>query len=223
MPADIITKTVLDVQNDVFATFGDTSGTQINSSDIIRWVNNGQSEVVKRNPELLPTSVLINSVAGQADYPLLANVPNVLTVQTLHYNNIPLRNLSFQEAEMFILNSPSIPDPLNSTPELWYERAGIITLYPAPAASLASGIKIYYQRQPTKVTQTSDSLSLPDFYYNAIVAFCMEQASLLDENPQMAQVYNGKFDQDVTRLANRTQPQSDYYPFIGMVPETEYY
>ena len=219
MPADVITHSTQDVINDVLTTFGDTSGVQISASDVIRWVNNAQQEVVMRNPELLPASVFVNIVGGTADYPLLANVPDVLTIQSIHYNNMPLRFLSFQEAEMHIMSQNTQPPVGLSTPEMWFERAGIITIYPTPASDITSGLKVYYQKRPTKVENSSDMLSLPDFYYNSVVSFCMEQANLLDENPQLAQIFGGKFDQSVQRLANRTESQSDAYPYIGLPPE----
>ena len=218
MPADVITHSTQDVVNDVLATFGDTSGVQISSSDIIRWDNNAQQEIVMRNPELLPASVFVNIVNGTADYPLLANVPDVLTIQSIHYNNKPLNFLSFQDAERFIMDN----NMASGSPEMWFERAGIVTIYPTPAVDLSAGLKIYYQKRPTKVETTSDMLSLPDFYYNSVVSFCMEQANLLDENPQLAQIFGGKFDQSVQRLANRTESQSDSYPYLGTIPE-EYY
>lgn len=222
MPASIVTKTAQDVINDVLATFGDTSGTQIGTSDVLRWINNAQLETVQRNPELLPAVAMFAAVVGQGDYPLISNIPNVMTVQSVHFNGKPVRMISFQEAEMHIMSLTSpLPIPTVSGPEFWYERAGVLTFFPAPQTT--DQIKVYYQKVPTKITATSDSLSLDDYYFNSIVSFCLEQAALLDENPQMAQIFGGKYDQGVSRLANRTETQSDYYPFPSIPSDTEYY
>lgn len=215
MPVDIITKSVSDVILEVKRVFGDESGVQITDSDIVRWINAAQLEVAMRNPEILPAVALVNAVANQADYPLLTNIPTVLTIQSIHFRNKPVKNLPFQEAEEFLMNGDNsvVPPVPTGDPMFWYERAGVVTFYPAPAASESQIIKIYFNKRPD-VVSTNTLLSLSDHYYNGIVAFVLEQAYLLDENPQLAGVVAAKFDSAVTRMSERTQTQSDYYPFI---------
>lgn len=222
MPADIVTKYAIDVLTDVKRTFGDESAVQITDSDIMRWINNAQLEVAMRNPEILPAVVVINGVQGQGDYPLVANVPDVLTIQSLHYKNKPLEFMTFQEAEINLKKGDSV-QPMSGDPIFWYERAGVITLYPAPPDSNTGIIKVYYQKKPAAITNTSALLALPDHYYNAIVDYCMEQATLLDENAELASIFGAKFDQGVTRLQNRTQAQSDFYPFPTVPQDGPYY
>jgi hypothetical protein len=220
MPVDVITRSAADVILEVKRTFGDESGVQITDSDIIRWINAAQLEVAMRNPEILPAMVVVNSIAEQADYPLLANVPNVLTVQSIHFKNKPVKHLQFQEAEAFLMNGDysSFPDSPSEFPEFWYERAGVVTFYPAPATSETGAIKIYFNKRPDTVT-TNSLLSLSDHYYNGIVSYVLEQAYLLDENPQLAGVVAAKFDSTVTRMQERTSTQSDYYPFITVIED----
>lgn len=213
MPVDIITKSSADVISDVQRAFGDESGFQITTSDIIRWINNAQLEVAMRNPEILPAVAFTNSTAGQTDYPLLANVPTVLTLQSVHYRNRPVKNIPFQEAEIYLMKGDDVQNPTGA-PIFWYERAGVVTFYPGTPDTLTNSIKFFYQSKPTVITTASQTLGLPDLYYNAIVDFCLEQAYLLDENAQLASVAGNKFDQAVARLQNRTNQQSDYYPFI---------
>jgi len=213
MPAEIITKSSADVITDIFRTFGDESGTQVTRADIIRWINRSQMEIVMRNPEVGAALALTNSVARQADYDLLTSVPTVLTIQSVHYSNKPLKHMQFQEAEQFLMNlseSASV-----GMPEFWYERAGVVTLHPAPDADIPNGIKFYYNRRPADITSDSQLLSLSDHYYNSIVSFCLEQAYLLDENPTLAGAVAQKFEAGVAQMKERTEAQSDYYPFIS--------
>lgn len=218
MPVDIITKSVSDVITEVLRVFGDESGVQVTESDIIRWINAAQLEVAMRNPEILPAVVLINASAAQADYPLLANVPDVLTIQSIHFRNIPVKHMTFQEAEEYLMKDSENVGGVPSDPMFWYERAGVVTFWPAPLADEQSAIKVYYNKRPASVTGDS-LLSLSDHYYNGIVAFVLEQAYLLDENPQLAGVVAAKFDSTVSRMSERTQTQSDYYPFITVVED----
>lgn len=219
MPAEIITKSSADVIVDVNRTFGDESGTQITSSDVIRWINRFQLELVMRNPEVGAAVAMTNSVAGQADYGLLASVPTVLTVQSVHYSNKPLKHLSFQEAEEYILSGTDESRLDQGTPEFWYERGGIVTFYPAPDESIANGIKFYFNKRPADITTASQLLSVSDHYYNTLINFVLEQAYLLDENPTLAGAVSAKFEQGMSRMQERTQTQSDYYPSITSVEE----
>lgn len=211
MPVEIITKSSADVITDIFRTFGDESGTQITSADIIRWINRSQMEIAMRNPEIGSSVALTNSVAGQADYGLLASVPTVLTIQSVHYSNRPLSHMPFQEAEAFLMD----PDNATSaTPLYWFERGGVVTLFPTPDVSVTNGIKFYYNKRPADITTSSQLLSVSDHYYNSVVAFCLEQAYLLDENPTLAGAVAQKFEAGVTQMRERTETQSDFYPFI---------
>ena len=217
MPAEIITKSSADVIVDVFRTFGDESGTQITESDVIRWINRFQLELVMRNPEVGAAVAMTNVVAGQADYPLVTNVPTVLTVQSVHHNNLPVKNLTFQEAETYLMTESN--QGQTGAPEFWYERGGIVTLYPIPDTDIANGLKFYFNKRPADITTNSQLLSVPDHYYNTLVAFVMEQAYLLDENVQLAGAAAQKFEQGINQMKERTATQSDFYPIIGMVED----
>lgn len=217
MPAEIITKSSADVIVDVFRTFGDESGTQVTESDIIRWINRFQLELVMRNPEVGAAVAMTNVVSGQADYPLLASVPTVLTVQSVHYNNLPIKNLSFQEAETFLITEDNAGE--QGTPQFWYERGGIITLFPAPDTAITNGLKFYFNKRPADITTNSQLLSVADHYYNTLISFVLEQAYLLDENVQMAGAAAQKFEAGIQQMKERTSTQSDYYPVIGSIEE----
>jgi hypothetical protein len=170
-----------------------------------------------RNPEVGAAVAMTNVVAGQADYPLVSNVPTVLTVQSIHFNNLPVKNLSFQEAETFLMTEGNTGQ--TGDPEFWYERGGIVTLYPIPDTSITNGLKFYFNKRPADITTNSQVLSVPDHYYNTLIAFVLEQAYLLDENVQLAGAAAQKFEQGITQMKERTQTQSDYYPVIGQVEE----
>lgn len=214
MPAEIITKSSADVILDVNRTFGDESGTQITSSDVIRWINRFQLELVMRNPEVGAAVAVTNAVAGQADYGLLASVPTVLTIQSIHFLNKPIKHLTFQEAEDFIMSQSDVFKLSQGIPEFWYERGGIVTFYPAPSESSVGSIKFYFNKRPADITTDSQLLSVSDHYYNILVNFCLEQAYLLNEDAALAGAVSAKFEQGMLQMRERTQTQSDSYPFI---------
>lgn len=63
-----------DVKQRVRRTFGDESGSQLESDDITRWVNDAQREAVLQNEGLLETTATLDMVAGTNTYSLSSNV-----------------------------------------------------------------------------------------------------------------------------------------------------
>lgn len=222
MPVEIITKNSSDVITDVKRTFGDESDVQIDDSDIIRWINRAQMEIVMRNPEIGTAMAVTDLKSGQADYPILASIPTLLTIQSVHFANRPVKHMEFQEAEQFLMGDDANAPVGN--PQFWYERAGVVTFYPVPGDTTINGLKFYYNKRPDDILTNAQILSISDHYYNSVVNYCLEQAYLLNEDVNLASAVSQKFDQGVTLMKERTSSQSDYYPVIGMYDDgADYY
>jgi len=101
MPAEIFSFTALDVIQRVKTQFGDNSGAQLTDDVILRWINDGQQEIVNNNPVLKDTK-LSNIVAGQAEYTFPAD--KVQYIEALYVDGRPVKNLSPQSFRDFILS-----------------------------------------------------------------------------------------------------------------------
>lgn len=212
MPTEIFTKTVQDVITRVKTQFGDNSGAQITDAVIIRWINDGQQEIVNNNP-ILKDVKLTNVVAGQAEYSFPAD--KVQYIEAIYVNGRPIRNLSPQGFREYILADDPDREAKSEIPDIWYERAGIITFYPTPEKSFTDGLKLEYVKMPADVALTTDVLSIPDRYLNQIVNYCMVQALEYDENYAAAQAKNAQFRDGLDRLNYKENiSQSDMYPTV---------
>lgn len=218
MSATVITKSSSDVIKDIKRTFGDESDTQINDSDIIRWINRAQMEIAMRNPEIGAAMMVTDLVESVADYALQATIPTLLTVQSIHSQGRPIKHMTFQEAEEFLMKG----DSPTGSPSFWFERAGVVTIYPVPQETISGGLKFYYNKRPDDIISNAQPLSVSDHYYNAVVSFCLEQAYLQDENSQLAGIVGQKFDQGVTLMKERTETQTDVYPSVSSVDDDWY-
>src|SRR5213595_601276 len=205
MPVERISKNISDVISAVKRQFGDQSGVQLIDSDIVRWVNDAQYEIVVTNPNLSPGVVTFNTIVSQATYPLLSNVPDMLVIHSLHLKGQLIRNTSFVEAQEFIIRSND--SSTSDSPSFWYEYAGTITLWPTPSAIVP--ITIFYSKVPTLITTNTAPLSLPDSYFKAIVDFCLTQAHEMDENFPAAQAKANQFDSAIQRQAFRTRSEDN--------------
>ena len=208
------TKTVAKVLDHVKRQFGDESGVQITDQDIIRWVNAGQDEIFRRS-EPLKASTNTNLVAGQTEYTLPGDI---LRIQTIYVNGIPLEQRSNQELEEYVRAA----DPTNLTsgqPAVWSEWGGTISLYPKPDTSVTDGILLKYVKAPTEVTQSTDVLSLPDAFYNRLIEYVMQQAYELDENFAAADTKAAQFTMNLEGQAGKDQVTPNVYPTITVLEE----
>jgi hypothetical protein len=216
MPAELFTKQAIDVITRVKTQFGDNSGAQLNDATIIRWINDGQQEIVNNNAILKDTK-LGDIVANQAEYSFPTD--RVQYIEALYVEGRPIRNLSPQGARDFILDKDPTLTARSDYPELWYERGGIINLYPVPQKSFPNGLKMEFVRMPTAVTSSNSPLAIPDRYLNELVNYCMIQALEYDENYPAAQYKLGQFKEGLDRLHYKENiSQSDLYPVVSPDP-----
>jgi hypothetical protein len=219
MPAESFTKTTKDVADRVKVSFGDTSGSQITDAMIIRWINDGQQEIVNNNAILKDTK-FSNVIANQADY----SFPNdrVQYIEALYIDGRPVRNVTPQEFREYILREDPNLIAKADVPLLYQERAGIITFYPTPQKSFTNGLKMEFVKQPTAITAINDStiLSIPDRYQNELVSYVMAQALELDENFDAAEVKRGHFREGLDRQYLRENTsQISKYPQVMADPD----
>lgn len=209
-----ITHTVNDVVEYVKRQFGDEAAIQITSGDIIRWINSAQDEIF-RISEPLKTSATTDLVAGQSQY---AFPDNVMRIQSIYINGKPIPQRGVQEAEEYALND----DPTQTqqaTPLFWWEWAGTLNFYPTPDTDGSASIKFNYIKAPTKVTGTTDDLSVPDAYYNRVLEYVMGQAYELDDNLEAASVKGNQFNQNLKSYEGTDDTADNVYPTITILEE----
>lgn len=211
------TKHVSDVLAHVQRQFGDESGVQITNDDIIRWVNAGISDIfIKGEP--LKATTYADTVAGQADYTLPADI---LRIQSILVNGIPVERRSTQEIEEFVL-AEDVNGTEQGQPQLWSEWGGTITFYPRPDASVVNGITLKYIKGPTAVALPTDLLPVPDAYYNRLIEYVLQQAYELDENFSAADTKAAQFAQNLNATIGSDQTTYNTYPVVTVLEEDMY-
>src|ERR1044072_206544 len=196
---------VQDVVTRVRRTFGDEAAVQVTDADIIRWINDGQVEVVKANDQALQKTDLLDLVAGTSQYAaptdmlilrsLRFKMPDMTSFSTLKYRNMQ----QFDEA----LDGWDGSLYGTGKPFLYTMYEGQIILFPTPDTSVTDGLKVLYNQRPTDVDDVADTLALPLIYHNTIFKYCMWQASLLDEDHEPAMMYRTDYQTDMDLLVSR--------------------
>lgn len=216
---------VTDVINRVKRTFGDEAGVQITDEDIIRWINDGQEEIVIANEGLMETVAQTTIQENQMEFDQPADLS---ILRSLKYKGYRLKYMSIAEFNEYIDGysaAPGISPYGPGIPEIFTVFAGKITVFPKPLPPIEqNNITIFYMRHPTPVGQSADPLSVPIQYHKAIVDYCLQQAYELDEDMQKAAMKKGQFDEKMMKLNDRNKWISqEYYPRITTLPEDENY
>lgn len=217
MPLETFTLKGADVSIRVKGQFGDTSGAQVSDDAIIRWINDAQREIVNHN-FLLRGTKYADVVAGQHDYQFPED--KVLAIEALYVDGVPIEGVSIQAARDFALQRDPSFERQSDIPAVWTERAGVITLYPKPSKTITNGLKIEYLKTPVAITTLSDTLGIPDRYFNEVVNYVMGQALEMDENYAAASVKQTQFRDGLSRLSYRdNMNQTDTYYSVTPDPE----
>lgn len=182
---------VSDVITDVRRAFGDEDSVQITDGDIIRWINAGQREIVANNP-ILKAKATVTTTAGTGIY---SKPADVYQLESIKYDTGFVQPIGFEEAQARF--GPLTED--KGAPIYWYAWQDDIYLYPIPDE--AKTLTVYYTKSPTAVTVSSDLLSIPDKYFNALVEYVKMQAYELDEDWNAQQAKTQKFEFHMQKLS----------------------
>ncbi len=211
---------VSDIITRVRRTFGDEAAVQVQDADIIRWVNDAQVEIVKRNESALQETAFVNLVANQASYDLPTDLLLLRSLRFKYSSMLSFSRISYYNMQQFdeIVDGWDGTSYGSGSPLYYtvYENQAI--LFPTPSQASINGLKVLYNKKPVDVALTSDTPSLPLIYHNSIVSYCMWQASLLDEDHDPAIMYQTTFQDDIHQLKNReTSENIEKYPVITVL------
>jgi|SRR5882724_1431782 len=205
---------VSDITTRVRRIFGDEAAVQVTDDDIVRWINDGQIEIIKHNDGALQKTNLIDLVTGQAQYTLPTDLMILRSLRYKYSDMLSFCALKYKSMAQFDEAIDGWDGTMFSTghPQFFTMYEGKAMLFPIPDQSLVSGIKVLYNQKPADVVNQSDTLALPLIYHNTIVKYCMWQASLLDEDNDPALMYAADFksDSDLLRTRETTEATATY-------------
>lgn len=214
MPLQTTTKTGSDVAEYVKRQFGDEAGVQVTDADILRWINDGQFEIVATN-KILKGKAKTDLISGQRDYDF--PMAKIIDIDSIHVKGVPVQHMQFPDVEQYIAGE----DPSNirtGQPKVWYEYGGQITFWPTPDEDVTEGITVFYIKEPKSLTTLSETLSIPDRYYTALQAYVMGQAYEMDEDWQAAAAKVEQFSGSLTAMASEEENFNNLaYPMITFV------
>lgn len=210
-----------EIQTYIKRQFGDESGVQVTDTDIIRWINSAQKQIVLQNESLLDKSATTDTVVGQQSYDL--------PVDLLKLNGIKYRNST--TSAYYRIMGYSLAD-FNERVDGWDGSTepgdpfcytiseDKIKVFPIPNTAIIAGLKIYYNRKPVTVASPSDTPELPELYHDTIIKFCLKEAYEIDEDWDAVSNKAQEFDREVNLLRGKDDWKvQETYPSITVLPE----
>jgi hypothetical protein len=201
---------VQDIVTRIRRTFGDEAAVQVTDADIIRWINDAQIEIVKKNDGALQKTGFVDLVANQSTYTMPTDLFIIRSLRYKFSDMLSYKSIAFK-------NMQELDDSIDGwdgsayttgSPAYFTVYENKALLFPTPDRAQVNGLKILYNQKPTDVTTLNDSLSLPLIYHNTVVTYCMWQASLLDEDHEVAIMYQGNLKDDIQLLQTRESQES---------------
>lgn len=211
---------VQDIVTRVRRSFGDEAAVQVTNEDVIRWINDGQVEIIKHNENALQTSDFIDLVANQSTYALPTDYLMLRSIRYKYTDMLSYSALKYLSMQQFDESIDGWDGTAynSSSPRFYTINEGNLILFPTPDRDAVDGLKLLYNKKPIDVVALSDNLSLPLIYHNTIVNYCMWQASLLDEDHEPGLMYRANFDNDLGVLQNKEDKEAtSTYPVITVL------
>lgn len=199
------THTLSDVWTYAKRQFGDESAVQITEADITRATNQACMEIVSKN-KVLRASAQIDSVLGQDEYD---KPDDCLQLTSVKYGTTLLRGIGFDDFQ-----NRFAQDDCDEV-KYWTQYGDTLVLGAAPTED-ATTIKIYYIPEPAPVGNPTDTLPVPDRYFDRVCEYVMSKLYELDEDWQGHQTNRQMFEDNLQQLSN--DETNNRGPYSAIVP-----
>lgn len=201
----------------VVETMQDNTSIRWPVAELVRYLNDGQREVVLYRPDSMVTNASVTLAAG-AKQSLPNNGSKLIDV--VRNTNATKRSVRMTTRAILDTQSPNWYNLTGVTEVLHYmydpRDPKTFYVYP-PAAASGASVEIVYSAYPTDITEPADgavysavsgNISLPDIYGNVLTDYILYRAYTKDSeyagNVQRAQAHYAAFQAALTTEMNGT-------------------
>lgn len=188
-------------------TLQDTTSVRWPVNELVRYLNDGQREIVLYRPDSMVTNATLTCVAGTKQA-LPANGAKLIEVIRNAAATSAKKSVRMINREILDAQTPGWHNIAGSVDILhfMYDPRDPKTFYVYPPATTSAQLDIVYAAYPTDITEPADgalytavtgNISLPDIYGNALLEFVLYRAFMKDSeyagNAQRAQAHYAAF------------------------------
>lgn len=188
-------------------TLQDTTSVRWPVNELVRYLNDGQREIVLYRPDSMPTNATVTCVAGTKQA-LPANGVKLIEVIRNAAATSAKKSVRMINREILDAQTPGWHNITGSVDILhfMYDPRDPKTFYVYPPATTSAQLDIVYAAYPTDITEPADgalytavtgNISLPDIYGNALLEYVLARCFMKDSeyagNAQRAQAHYAAF------------------------------
>ncbi len=188
-------------------TLQDTTSVRWPVNELVRYLNDGQREIVLYRPDSMVTNATVTCVAGTKQA-LPTNGAKLIEVIRNAAATSAKKSVRMINREILDAQTPGWHNITGSVDILhfMYDPRDPKTFYVYPPATTSAQLDIVYAAYPTDITEPADgalytavtgNISLPDIYGNALLEFVLYRAFMKDSeyagNAQRAQAHYAAF------------------------------
>lgn len=193
--------------------FGDETGAQIDASDVLRWINEGQFQIARRIGDVVDTTT-IPLVIGTFKYLLPTNFFKIISAEIdgARIQLVTPAQLSVLYPDLNSSSAQSGVSKFFSIEKISTNQARV-TL--APVCGVAGSLVIVYKNRPPIINSTEDTLSIPDEYHTTLVTYCLAKAKQLDGDTESFVALTATFNTEVQEDSHDSKHKDEEtYPYI---------
>lgn len=188
-------------------TLQDTTSIRWPINELVRYLNDGQREVVLYRPDSMVTNATVNCAAGTKQT-LPTNGAKLIEVVRNAASGSAKKSVRMTNREILDAQTPGWHNIAGSVDILhfMYDPRDPKTFYVYPPATTSAQLDIVYAAYPTDIVEPADgalytavtgNISLPDIYGNALLEYVLYRCFMKDSeyagNVQRAQAHYAAF------------------------------
>lgn len=189
----------------------DLSAQDMSTALVMRWVTEGQREVLKSRPRWLHLEdrKVVVTVEGQVDYTIGDGITSIYSADCNETG--PMAVMDEADAKAIYWQGEGLLVPTGRPAALSRWGVGTIRVWPIPDAVYT--IQLMGQRPPVEPTATAD-LDLPSDLHDIVTDWVMSRAYMQQDDPDMATEHRKLFAAALERFGSVSDKDDDVRPMV---------
>lgn len=174
----------------------DAAGTRWTSSELLKWISDGQRVIALVRPDSCSTHAAITLVAGTKQTLPAGGLRLLDVIRNLSESGVVGRSVRMVDRETLDAQDPSWHKTISggSVYNFTYDNRDPLNFYVYPPALPGKKLEIVYVKSPDEVLNTTDAIALLDIYAEPLLNYVMFRAYSKDaEYGANAQLATGYF------------------------------
>lgn len=199
-----------EIKRRVRVLFGDLSGAQIADEDLLRFINDGQVDVV-RQTHVLSKKAETDVISSDGTYTLPSDF---LVARRVTYNKTPLMRSSIEEIDRIYRDH----ETSTGTSQYYYIVGRILHLVPTPSVDGSNNLDLWYAKTPLSLVSDVDVPEVPETFHEDIVMYALALCKQTDDDYDVSSSIKAEYGVRVSESRSESNESQDSFGAIRLLP-----